>query len=142
MVRLIHTPRVIRTQAQREEVNKLTAELKTIQANPRVHQENLVHLVNHIIKFHEKVQDLIWASDVKMIRNWMKLKVLRNVLFTDYQKGILDFLVDKKRKVNKHYNFVVHKFVLDYLKGLNVNRELEIQKHSSLNLCIISNTIN
>ena len=58
----------------------------------------------------------------------MKLKVLKNVLFTNYQKDILDFLVDKKRKVNKHYNFVVHKFVIDYLKGLNVNRKLKIRE--------------
>ena len=53
-------------------------------------------------------------------------------LFTDYQKGILDFLVDKKRKVNKYYNFVVHKFVLDYLEGLNVNKGLEIRELTSL----------
>ena len=62
----------------------------------------------------------------------MKLKALRNLLFTDYQNGILDFLVDKKRKVNKNYNFVVHKFVLDYLEGLNVNRGLEIRELTSL----------
>ena len=55
----------------------------------------------------------------------MKLKALGNALPTDYQNGILDFFVDKKRKVNKHYNsVVVHKFVLDYFEGLN--RELEI----------------
>ena len=59
MVRLIHTPRVIQTQAQREEVNKLIAKLKNIQTNPKVYKESFVHLVNHIIKFHEKVQDLI-----------------------------------------------------------------------------------
>ena len=51
---------------------------------------------------------------------------------TNYQKGILDFLVDKKKKVNKHWNFVVHKFILDYLKVLNVNRELEIWELTSL----------
>ena len=52
-------------------------------------------------------------------------------MFTDYQKGILDFLADKKRKVNKYYNFIVHKFVLGYLEGLNVNRGLEIQELTS-----------
>ena len=54
---------------QREKVNKLTAELKNIQINPKVHEENFVHLVNHIMRFHEKVQDLIWASNLKMSRN-------------------------------------------------------------------------
>ena len=62
----------------------------------------------------------------------MKLKALRNVLFTDFQKGILDFLIDKKRKANKYNNFVVHKFVLDYLEGLNVNRGLNIRELTSL----------
>ena len=59
----------------------------------------------------------------------MKLKALKNALPINYQKGILDFLLDKKRKVNKYYNFIVHKFVLDYLKDLNVNRELTSLKN-------------
>ena len=42
-----------------------------------------------------------------MSLNWMKLKVLRNALPTDYHKNILDFLLDKKMKGNKQYNFVV-----------------------------------
>ena len=116
MVRLIRILQVIQTQAQREEVNKLIVELKNIQTNLDIYKEIFLHLINHIIKFHEKVQDLIWIGDLKMNRNWMKLKALRNALPTDYQKGILDFLLDKKRKVNKNYNFVVHKFVLDYLR--------------------------
>ena len=75
---------------------------------------------------------MIWIDDFKMSRNWIKLKALRNVLSTNYQKGILDILVDKKREGNKHYNFVVHKFVLDYLEGLNVNKDLKIQELTSL----------
>ena len=67
-----------------------------------------------------------------MSPNWMKLKVLRNVLPTDYQKGILDFLLDKKIKGNKQYNFVVHKFVLVYLKSLNEKRELRIREITTL----------
>ena len=69
-----------------------------------------------------------------MSLNWMKLKVLRNALPTDYQKVILDFLLDKKIKGNKQYNFVVHKFVLVYLKSLNVKRELRIRKITTHNL--------
>ena len=80
MVRLVCTLRVIRTQAQKEEVNKFTAKLKNIQINQKVHEENFVHLVNHKIKFHEKVSELIWAHDLKMNRNWMKLKTLRIAL--------------------------------------------------------------
>ena len=63
-----------------------------------------------------------------MSLNWMKLKVLRNALPTDYQKDILDFLLNKKMKGNKQYNFVVHEFVLVYLKSLNVKRELRIRE--------------
>ena len=36
-----------------------------------------------------------------MSLNWMKLKVLRNALPTEYQQSILDFLLDKKMKGNK-----------------------------------------
>ena len=64
----------------------------------------------------------------------MKLKALRNALPTDYQKGILDFLLDKKMKGNKQYNFVVHKFVLVYLKSLNVKRELRIREITALKI--------
>ena len=116
MVRLIRTPRVIRTYAQRLEVIRLTEELKNLKPNPTVFKEDFVHLVNYIIKLHEKVQELIWAKELKMSLNWMKLKVLRNALPTDYQKGILNFLLDKKMKENKQYNFVVHKFVLGLLE--------------------------
>ena len=59
MVRLIRTPRVIRTYAQRLEVIRLTEELKNLQPNPAVFKEDFVHLVNYIIKLHEKVQELI-----------------------------------------------------------------------------------
>ena len=69
-----------------------------------------------------------------MSLNWMKLKVLRNALPTDYQKSILDFLLDKKMKGNKQYNFVVHKFVLVYLKSLNVKRELRIREITTLKI--------
>ena len=139
MVRLIRTPRVIRTYAQRLEVIRLTEELKNLQPNPAVFKEDFVHVVNYIIKLHEKVQELIWAGELKMSLNWMKLKVLRNALPTDYQKGILDFLLDKKMKGNKQYNFVVHKFVLVYLKSLNVKRELRIREITTHNLPDIKN---
>ena len=86
MVRLIRTPRVIRTYAQRLEVIKLTEELKNLQPDPAVFKEDFVYLVNFIIKLHEKVQELIWAGELKMSLNWMKLKVLRNALPTEYQK--------------------------------------------------------
>ena len=48
------------------------------------------------------------------------------------KKSILDFLLDKKMKGNKQYNFVVHKFVLVYLKSLNVKRELRIREITTL----------
>ena len=134
MVRLIRTPRVIRTYAQRLEVIRLTEELKNLQPNPTVFKEDLVHLVNYIIKLHEKIQELIWARELKMSLNWMKLKVLRNALPTEYQQSILDFLLDKKMKGNKQYNFVVHKFVLVYLKSLNVKRELRIRENTTLKI--------
>ena len=101
MVRLIRTPRVIRTYAQRLQVIRLTEELKNLQPNPAVFKEDFVHLVNYIIKLHEKIQELIWAGELKMSLNWMKLKVLRNALPTEYQQSILDFLLDKKMKGNK-----------------------------------------
>ena len=129
MVRLIRTPRVIRTYAQRLEVIRLTEELKNLQPNPAVFKEDFVHLVNYIIKLHEKIQELIWAGELKMSLNWMKLKVLRNALSTEYQQSILDFLLDKKMKGNKQYNFVVHKFVLVYLK-----RELRIRENTTLKI--------
>ena len=127
MVRLIRTPRVIRTYAQRLEVIRLTEEHKNVQPNPVVFKEDFVHLVNYIIKLHEKVQEMIWARELKMFLNWTKLKVLRNALPTDYQKSILDFLLDKKMKGNKQYNFV-----LVYLKSLNVKRELRIREITTL----------
>ena len=130
MVRLIRTSRVIRTYAQRLEVIRLTEELKNLQPNPAVFKEDFVHVVNYIIKLHEKVQEL----ELKMSLNWMKLKVLRNALPTDYQKGILDFLLDNKMKGNKQYNFVIHKFVLVYLKSLNVKRELRIWEITTLKI--------
>ena len=55
MVKFIRTLRVIRIHAQRLEVIKLTKKLKNLQPNLEVYKENFVHLVNHIIKFHEKV---------------------------------------------------------------------------------------
>ena len=134
MVRLIRTPRVIRTYAQRLEVIRLTEELKNLQPNPAVFKEDFVHLVNYIIKLHEKIQELIWAGELKMSLNWMKLKVLRNALPTEYQKSILDFLLDKKMKGNKQYNIVVHKFVLVYLKSLNEKRKLRIREITTHNL--------
>ena len=134
MVRLIRTPRVIRTYAQRLEVIKLTEELKNLQPDPAVFKEDFVHLVNFIIKLHEKVQELIWAGELKMSLNWMKLKVLRNALPTEYQKSILDLLLDKKMKGNKQYNIVVHKFVLVYLKSLNEKRKLRIREITTHNL--------
>ena len=134
MVRLIRTPRVIRTYAQRLEVIGLTEELKNLQPNPAVFKEDFVHLVNYIIKLHEKIQELIWAGELKMSLNWMKLKVLRNALPTEYQKSILDFLLDKKMKGNKQYNIVVHKFVLVYLKSLNEKRKLRIREITTHNL--------
>ena len=134
MVRLIRTPRVIRTYAQRLEVIKLTEELKNLQPDPAVFKEDFVHLVNFIIKLHEKVQELIWAGELKMSLNWMKLKVLRNALPTKYQKSILDLLLDKKMKGNKQYNIVVHKFVLVYLKSLNEKRKLRIREITTHNL--------
>ena len=69
-----------------------------------------------------------------MSLNWMKLKVLRNALPTEYQKSIIDFLLDKKMKGNKQYNFVVHKFVLVYLKSLNEKRELRIREITTLKI--------
>ena len=134
MFRLIRTPRVIRTYAQRLEVIKLTEELKNLQPDPAVFKEDFVHLVNFIIKLHEKVQELIWAGELKMSLNWMKLKVLRNALPTEYQKSILDLLLDKKMKGNKQYNIVVHKFVLIYLKSLNEKRKLRIREITTHNL--------
>ena len=134
MVRLIRTPRVIRTYAQRLEVIRLTEELKNLQPHPAVFKEDFVHLVNYIIKLHEKIQELIWAGELKMSLNWMKLKVLRNALPTEYQKSILDFLLDKKMKGNKQYNIVVHKFVLVYLKSLNEKRKLRIREITTHNL--------
>ena len=134
MVRLIRTPRVIRTYAQRLEVIRLTEELKNLQPHPAVFKEDFVHLVNYIIKLHEKIQELIWAGELKMSLNWMKLKVLRNALPTKYQKSILDFLLDKKMKGNKQYNIVVHKFVLVYLKSLNEKRKLRIREITTHNL--------
>ena len=134
MVRLIRTPRVIRTYAQRLEVIRLTEELKNLQPNPAVFKEDFVHLVNYIIKLHEKIQELIWAGELKMSLNWMKLKVLRNALPTEYQKSILDFLLDKKMKGNKQYNIVVHKFVLVYLKSLNEKMKLRIREITTHNL--------
>ena len=134
MVRLIRTPRVIRTYAQRLEVIRLTEELKKLQPHPAVFKEDFVHLVNYIIKLHEKIQELIWAGELKMSLNWMKLKVLRNALPTEYQKSILDFLLDKKMKGNKQYNIVVHKFVLVYLKSLNEKRKLRIREITTHNL--------
>ena len=122
----------IRTYAQRLAVFRLTEELKNGQPNPEVFKEDFVHLVNYIIKLYEKMQELIWARELKMSLNWIKLKVLRNALPTDYQKGILDFLLDKKMKGIKQYNFVVHKFVLVYLKSLNVKRELRIREITTL----------
>ena len=129
MVRLIRTPRVIRTYAQRLKVIRLTEELKNLQPNPAVFKEDFVHLVNYIIKLHKKVQELIWTGESKM-----SLKVLRNALPTEYQKSILDFLLDKKMKGNKQYNFVVHKFVLVYLKSLNEKRELRIREITTLKI--------
>ena len=135
MVRLIRTPRVIRTYAQRLEAIRLTEELKNLQPNPAVFKEDFVHLVNNIIiKLHEKIQELIWAGELKMSLKLMKLKVLRNALPIDYQKGIIDFLLDKKMKGTKRYNFVVHKFVLVYLKSLNVKRELRIREITILKI--------
>ena len=69
MVRLICTPRVIRTYAQRLEVIRLTEELKNLQPNPAVFKEDFVHVVNYIINLHEKVQELIWARELKMSLN-------------------------------------------------------------------------
>ena len=69
-----------------------------------------------------------------MSLNWMKLKVLRNALPTEYQKNILDFLLYKKMKGNKQYNFVVHKFVLVYLKSLNEKRKLRIREITTLKI--------
>ena len=99
MVRLIRTPRVIRTYAQRLEVIKLTEELKNLQPDPAVFKEDFVHLVNFIIKLHEKVQELIWAGELKMSLNWMKLKVLR---YSSYP-------------TRRHWNGVKH--ILRYLRG-------------------------
>ena len=130
MVRLIRTPRVIRTHAQRLQVNRLIEELKNIQPNSEVYKENFVHLVNHIIKFHEKIQDLIWAGAPQMCRSWKKLKVLRKALPTDYQKNILDHLLYKKNEP-KQYNDIVHRFVLAYLESLNVKRELNTRELTS-----------
>ena len=66
MVRLIHTPKVTQTHAQRLEVIKSIEELKNLQPNPIVFKENFVHFVNHIIRFHDKVHNLIWVGDLKM----------------------------------------------------------------------------
>ena len=93
MVRLIRTPRVIRTYAQRLEVIRLTKKLKNLQPNPTVFKEDFVHLVNYIIKLHEKIQELIWAGELKMSLNWMKLKGLRNALPKEYQKNHSRFLI-------------------------------------------------
>ena len=119
---------------QRLEVIMLTEELKNLQPNPAVFKEDFVHLVNYIIKLHEKIQELIWAGELKMSLNWMKLKVLRNALPTEYQKSILDFLLDKKMKGNKQYNIVVHKCVLVYLKSLNEKRKLRIREITTLKI--------
>ena len=87
------------------------------------------------------MQNPIWASDLKMSQNWMKLKALRCITYKlqkkkkKKKKNILDFLLDKKRKGNKHYNFVVHKFVLDYLESLNVKSKFKIWE-----LTILKNT--
>ena len=69
MVRLICIPRVIRTLVQRQEVNRLTIELKNLQANPTIYKEEFAHLVNHITKFHEKVQKFIWVGALKISKN-------------------------------------------------------------------------
>ena len=69
-----------------------------------------------------------------MSLNWMKLKVLRNALPIEYQKSILDFLLDKKMKGNKQYNIVVHKCVLVYLKSLNEKRKLRIREITTLKI--------
>ena len=62
-----------------------------------------------------------------MSKNWKKLKALRKALSTDYQGNILDYLLDEE-KGHKQYNYIVYKFVLDYLKSLNIRRELGIFK--------------
>ena len=58
-MRLIHTMRAIRTLTQRQEVNRLTTKVKNLQANLVIYIEDFVHIVNRIIKFYEKVQNLI-----------------------------------------------------------------------------------
>ena len=97
MIRLIYTLRVISTLVQRQEVNRLVAELKNLQPNLKVYKEDFVHLVNCIIKFHENAQNLIQVSVLKMSKNQKKLKALKKALSTDYQKNILDYLLQKKK---------------------------------------------
>ena len=109
----------------------MTIKFKNFQADLEIHKENFVYFVNHIIKFHENVQGLIWEGELKISKNQQKLKPLKRALPTNYQKNIKNFVLEKE-KGYKRYDTIVKKFIIAYFKCLNIRYELIIFRYNLL----------
>ncbi len=80
---------------------------------PTGYNDEMIHLVNHIIKVNEIIQSIIWKSG--LLHEYEIYMAFRESLLTPNLKGILDALWCKvNENGNDRYKFLVLEFIKEY----------------------------
>ena len=94
MVRVIRTSKKIFSAQQRDRMDGMINELISIKMDPIDTNNELVQLMNLIIRAHGLMQKIIWEGSLET--EVEKYRALRMILPTPSQKGVLDSLWRKE----------------------------------------------